>query len=283
MPQHSLNDEELLAVKTMYLEYYDQKYEQLVAGGMKIVPAERDAQKYAIRNTILHYFSILEPPQKSKAWSAIYSAHVGRKAGVEILPDQIIKVISADQSWKKSSGHAFEEVVKELSNRALGGSGIELVLQRDIGPLLRSGVIQNDQRDLEWLQHQLDGSVFDLFAIKDGYIFGCIQAKTSIRDRVTRDREPSMSAMDHFYWSVVFVLDGDFLRLPKFQYMVNGGSAEFVYNGWHGLYAFSLPSGLNTRIHLLDADLNPFRENAESAARDWFHNRQWFNKDWLPQ
>jgi len=35
-----------------------------------------------------------------------------RKSGISDL-DTINKVISADQSWKKSSGHAFEEMVKD--------------------------------------------------------------------------------------------------------------------------------------------------------------------------
>jgi len=58
------------------------------------------------------------------------------------------------------------------------------------------------------------------------YCFGCVQSKTSIRDRVTRDREPSLQAMQSFFWSTAVVLDGDFLRLPKFVSMVNGGIPE---------------------------------------------------------
>ena len=42
------------------------------------------------------------------------------------------------------------------------------------------------------------------------FCFGCVQCKTSIRDRVTRDREPSIHAMESYFWSVVFVLDGEY-------------------------------------------------------------------------
>ena len=53
------------------------------------------------------------------------------------------------------------------------------------------------------------------------------------------DREPSIHAMQSFFGSVVFVLDGDFLRLPKFVSMINGGSEEFRENGWHGMLHIS--------------------------------------------
>jgi hypothetical protein len=267
-----------------YLGYFDKKRAELKKAGMaEGDELEREAQKYAIKQTTLHFFLLLEPKDKAKAWAHIYAAHVARKAGINVTPETIEKVISADQSWKKSSGHAFEEVVKELGNGALVGTGIELVLQRDIHPLIDGGAIKNDARDLDWLKTQISSSVFDLFVMKEGFIFGCVQAKTSIRDRVTRDREPSMNAMKHFFWSIVFVLDGDFLKLPKFQHMVNGGNDEFLDNGWHGLYAFSLPDEkLNTRINLLDAKLSVFKLHAELAAAQWFGNRQWFNKDWLP-
>ncbi len=267
-----------------YIELFEKKLAELAKSGLRSEEQrEREAQKYAIKETTLHYFAILQPKEKATAWAAIYAAHVARKAGIAVTPETVEKVISADQSWKKSSGHAFEEVVKELGNGALAGTGIEIVLQRDIMPLMRNGAIHNEPRDLEWLTTQIGSSVFDLFAIKDGFIFGCIQAKTSIRDRVTRDREPSMNAMMRFFWSVVFVLDGDFLKLPKFQHMVNGGNDEFRDNGWHGLYAFTLPNeDLNTRINLLDADLSVFKKHAEAAAKYWLEKRQWFNKDWLP-
>lgn len=245
---------------------------------------EREAQKYAIKETAKQYFAQIPQEQKGYIWNGVYAAHVARKAGILITPEAATRVISADQSWKKSSGHAFEELLKENGNAALEGTGIEIVLQRDVRDLIATGRIENDQRDIDWLRPQMQGSVFDLFAIKENKIFGCIQSKTSIRDRVTRDREPSTNAMSNFFWSIAFVLDGDFLRLPKFQHMVNGGSPEFRNNGWHGMYAFSLPEGAgNDRIHLLDANLTLFREHAVAAANDWFgQRRQWLDHDWRP-
>ena len=55
---------------------------------------------------------------------------------------------------------------------------------------------------------------------------------------MTRDREPSMQAMQSFFWSTIIVLDGDFLKMPKFISMVNRGTTEHVENGWHGMYVF---------------------------------------------
>ena len=124
-------------------------------------------------------------------WRGIYEIHVHRKSGIDDA-EIIDKVIKADQSWKKSSGHAFEEMVKLLANAALEGTNIEILLQRDLNTLVKAGELANEPRDISWLKEQIASSVFDLYATyKDGekrFCFGCIQSKTSIRDRVTRDR-----------------------------------------------------------------------------------------------
>ncbi len=70
---------------------------------------EAAAQKYAIKQSIIHGMRAY-PNHVSLLWHSIYEAHVYRKSGVDDL--KIIReVVSADQSWKKSSGHAFEEVM----------------------------------------------------------------------------------------------------------------------------------------------------------------------------
>ncbi len=137
---------------------------------------------------------------------------------------------------------------------------------------------------MSFISSNMASSAFDLYAVKDDLLFGCIQAKTSIRDRVTRDREPSIAAMAHFFWSIVFVLDGDFLRLPKFMHMVKGESDMFPDNGWHGLYAFSLPdSVICDRIYRLDNELNIFKQHAEQAFAEWKDRRQWFTHKWAAE
>lgn len=109
-----------------------------------------------------------------------------------------------------------------------------------------------------------------------------VQAKTSIRDRVTRDREPSIHAMQSFFRSFVFVLDGDFLRLPKFVSMINGGYKEFPENGWHGMYVLSVKE-TNGRIYPLTMDFDIFRSHALQAAEHWQKRRQWFDRNWIAE
>lgn len=243
---------------------------------------DHDAQKAAIRITMVKALEKYPEVPVAELWSAIYRAHLFRKSGISNLTT-INKVISADQSWKKSSGHAFEEMVKEMAMLSLHGSDVSFILQRDLNMLIKAGELSNEPRDISWLKEQIKSNIFDLFAVINSgdkkYCFGCIQAKTSIRDRVTRDREPSTHAMQSFFWSIIFVLDGDFLRLPKFISMVNGGSEEFRENGWHGMYVLSEKEA-NGRIYPLSMDFEIIKQHALQAARQWKENRQWLDISW---
>ena len=243
---------------------------------------DREAQKSAIRIAFTKALREFPDEPVAELWNAIYRAHLFRKSGISDL-DTISKVISADQSWKKSSGHAFEETVKELASLTLHGTDLEVILQRDLNLLIKAGELYNEPRDISWLREQIKANIFDLYCIlhKDGkkYCFGCVQAKTSIRDRVTRDREPSIHAMQSFFWSVVFVLDGDFLRLPKFASMINGGSEEFPENGWHGMYVLSAKERCD-RIYPLTTSFDTFRLHALQASEHWQKRRQWFDRNW---
>lgn len=178
---------------------------------------------------------------------------------------------------------AFEEMIKELANIALSDTNIEVVLQRDLNTLIKSKELGNEPRDISWLKEQIKGNIFDLYCLVNigdkKQCFGCVQCKTSIRDRVTRDREPSIHAMQSFFWSIVFVLDGDFLKLPKFLSMVNGGSEEFPTNGWHEMYVFS-ENETNNRIFPINVDFEIFKKHALQASEQWLKQRQWFNSDW---
>lgn len=243
---------------------------------------DREAQKSAIRTAITKALQEFPDEPVADLWSAIYRAHLFRKSGISNL-ETINKVISADQSWKKSSGHAFEEMVKELASLSLHETGVEVILQRDLNTLIKANELNNEPRDISWLKEQIKANIFDLYCIltveERKYCFGCVQAKTSIRDRVTRDREPSIHAMQSFFWSVVFVLDGDFLRLPKFVSMINGGSEEFRENGWHGMYVLSAKEKQD-RIYPLTMDFDIFKRHTLQAAEQWLKRRQWFDHSW---
>lgn len=249
----------------------------------KLGKIETEAQKEAIKKATIDTMREFPNEELANIWRAVYEVHIYRKSGIDDA-DTIAKVVSADQSWKKSSGHAFEEMIKFLGTIALEGTGIEIILQRDLNILIKAGEIANEPRDISWLKEQIKASVFDLYAIinmDDGrkFCFGCIQSKTSIRDRVTRDREPSLQAMASYFWSTVIVLDGDFLSLPKFIHMVNGGTTEHPVNGWHGLYVFS-EHYTDDRIYATDLDFKNFKDHAVQAAQYWLTQRQWFDHTW---
>lgn len=254
-----------------------------------LIPASKEgeietaSQKEAIKIATIEGIKRFPDVEAALIWRAVYETHVHRKSGINDA-DTISKVISAVQSWKKSSGHAFEEMIKILGTAALHDSGIDILLQRDINTLIKAQELSNEPRDISWLKEQIKASIFDLYAVvhtPDGkqFCYGCIQSKTSVRDRVTRDREPSMQAMQSFFWSTIIVLDGDFLKLPKFISMVNGGTAEHVENGWHGMYVFSEQYSQD-RIYSIDLDFKNFKEHAIIAANYWLSQRQWFNGQW---
>ncbi len=271
--------------RATYEATYAQEMKKIAGLKKRIKPdeAERISQKEAIKAAILKTMREFPDVEPALIWKGIYEVHVHRKSGLDDK-SVIDRVVSADQSWKKSSGHAFEEMIKLLANTALGGTGIEILLQRDLNTIVKANELANEPRDISWLKEQIKGSVFDLFALltdKEGnrFCFGCIQSKTSIRDRVTRDREPSLAAMQSFFWSTVIVLDGDFLKLPKFKAMVDGGTAEYPDNGWHGMYVFSEHYS-GERIYPMHVDFDKFATHAKAAAAYWQKQRQWFNKEW---
>jgi hypothetical protein len=88
-----------------------------------------------------------------------------------------------------------------------------------------------------------------------------------------------MQAMQSFFWSTIIVLDGDFLKLPKFISMVNGGTSEYQHNGWHGMYVFS-DKYTQGRIYPINLSFMSFKEHAIQAADYWLTQRQWFNSEW---
>ena len=112
-----------------YKELYKSEYDRLLSeaaskskkadlANNKRNEIETAAQKYAIKQSIIQGMQIF-PNHISLLWHSIYEAHVYRKSGVADLR-VIQEVVSADQSWKKSSGHAFEEMIKRTRNDGNG-------------------------------------------------------------------------------------------------------------------------------------------------------------------
>lgn len=273
-----------------YNSIFTAEYVRMLGGRTSqsaIDEAERAGQKAAIKNTLVQAMSTYPGTEASDIWRAIYVSHLKRKAGIadlNALDDVIItRVISADQSWKKASGHAFEAFIFEVANPQLRTSNIQFVLQSRLNQMIHEGNIHNDQHDIDWLNSRIHTDVFDLYAVvshlDQNFVFGCIQSKTSIRDRVTRDREPSRQAMEALFWSIAVALNGAFLALPKFQEMVNGGGVDFELNGWHGLYVMS-NRYTNGRIYPVDMNLDLLITHTQRAAMSWLSARNRFNSDW---
>lgn len=253
-----------------------------------LIEQERQAQLKAISSTF-EYFFAKHPTAAVEIWDALRSAHVRRKANLtfDLTEEQITSVTSADQSWRKSSGHAAEAFFVHYCNPLLRSAGLTLLLQRDLSELLRQNKVKNEKRDIETISSWIGSDAFDIYAaihdvVADEYVvYGCVQSKTSIRDRVTRDREPSTLAMSKYFWSVALVIDGTFLSLAKFQGMVDGGSASFLSCGWHGLYALHTEYE-SQRIFRMTSDFQPFVSHAKLASDQFVKNRQWLTLDWLP-
>lgn len=124
----------------------------------------KESQKSAIRVSVMKGLNEIENPSVSELWSALYRVHLYKKSGIKDL-DTIQKVISADESWKKSSGHAFEEMIKELASLTLEGTDVSIILQRDLNTLIKAGELDNEPRDISWLKDQIKGNIFDLYCI----------------------------------------------------------------------------------------------------------------------
>ncbi len=253
---------------------------------------ETASQLQAIKMTMLDGRKIF-PTQIPELWNGIYKAHLYRKSGIS-SPAIVAKAILAEQSWRSASGHAFEEMVKELGTLALAGTNIKYILQKDLNTLLKAGEIGNTATDVAWLEKQVKGCIFDAYVIADTKIineengeietkpfcFGCVQCKTSIRDRVSRDIVPSREAMDCKFWSIGFVLDGTMFSVPKYKNMVNGNvESEFKRNGWHGMYVMSTDK-TEDRIYGIDTDFKLIREHTLKAYGAWHKDRMGFDIHW---
>lgn len=272
MPQPDL----ILQAEASYVSAYKRHIEK--------GQTEVESQKAAIEEALLELIRDTSF-STGEIWGAICVAHLKRKTGktLNLTQSEIAQVIAAHQSWIKSSGHAAEEFWKSEGNRALKDTGLQMLLQRDISSLSKEDLIGNKGPQRRMLNDWLGSSSFDLYLsqkIKGKHlVFGCVQSKTSIRDRVTREREPSNQAMDHKFWSIALVVDGDFLRLDKFKRMVNGGDEIYARCGWHKMYVLDVEKP-EDRIVRLERDFSNFAADAVSAAKHFLDGGEKFSSGW---
>lgn len=275
--------------KEMYNFMFQQKYEEYLAGRTTkaaIDSSERKAQHeaiiYAFQSAFEEYSSTANV---TEIWNAIYRAHLFRKIDITNISDidenVVDAIISGAQSWKKSSGHVFEDYVCRATRDRLAVHNIRFVLQKELSQMLAEGSIANDPSDN--IAEVAHSDNFDIYAIVNvngnNIVFGCVQAKTSIRDRVGRDREFSARIMEKNFWSVAVVLDGTYLAMPKFEHMVNGGGiTQYTENGWHGMYSMS-NAVEKDRIYD-DKFLTLLIDDARQAAEKFTSARQRFTSSW---
>lgn len=275
--------------KSTYNYMYELKYSEYLDGrttksALKICErkAQHEAMLYTFETAISEYSNSANITQ---IWNAIYRAHLFRKINITNIDDLdenvVDAIISGAQSWKKSSGHVFEDYVVKSTAERLSAYNIKFVLQKELSQMISDKLINNDESDgIADIAHSDN---FDIYAIVNvngnNVVFGCVQAKTSIRDRVGRDRDFSIPIMARNFWSVAVVLDGTYLAMPKFEHMVNGGgSTQYTENGWHGMYALS---NITTKDRIYaDKDLSLLIEDAKQAAEKFTSARQRFTRYW---
>lgn len=244
MPKH-LDYKEFC--KKVYLQTYESTY--LVELGDRTSDAAKqsarlNAQRKAIDKALVEGLLRFSPQiSESEIWEVIGIVHkinvanLGEFNIAEKHQEPVIKrSISAHQSWIKSSGHSFERYISNIDSVDLQRNEVKFILQSELTQMIKEKRLANTTDDIEGLRSW--GKDFDLYAIQsihgETHVFGCIQSKTSIRDRVGRDVTFSRNAMDGLFWSVAVTLDGGFLNMPEFVNMVNGGGS-YPSNGWHGI------------------------------------------------
>ena len=276
-------------IEIRYNKTFEREYTVVLDGRTAesaMTAAERQAQHTAMLVTFTEAYRDYRSITNAAAiWNAIYSAHLRRKAGVfdssDLNEEVIGKIISGAQSWKKCSGHVFEHFVVSYTKERLQKYNIRFILQKDLTAMLHDNQIMNEPEDQIPQMAQSDN--FDIYAVVavngNNLVFGCVQAKTSIRDRVGRDRDFSIPAMQRHFWSVAVVLDGGYLSMPKFTSMVNGGgTTQYVENGWHGMYSMSNANACD-RIYR-DENLEILIQHANEAAQKFTAARQRFDRYW---
>ncbi len=249
----------------------------------------QEAQRSAIDTSFVSCLMNFYPQVDEKTiWTAISRVHKLHLANLgelgvpeEVQQEVYDRCISAHQSWNKSSGHSFERYISALEHPDLRKNEIRFVLQSELTQLIKDKDLQNTSEDINGLKEW--GKNFDLYALQTIHgstrVFGCIQSKTSIRDRVGRDRTFSENAMDSLFWSVAVTLDGDFLNMPEFISMVNGGGS-YPTNSWHGMYAMTGIEQNNNRIYKTNEKLDIFVKHAIQAANQMISDRRKLNRNW---
>lgn len=282
------NVDYLAFCKNTYTKAWNEAY-LIECKGKNPQTAKLSAQRTAIDKTLieslLHYSNIISEDEIWKNIALVHKLNVANLSDFNISEAEQVSVLerclSAHQSWIKSSGHSFERYIANISNNELRENEIKFILQSELTHMIKENSLTNTPDDIAGLSSW--GKDFDLYAIQsihgDIHVFGCIQSKTSIRDRVGRDVNFSRNAMEGLFWSAAVTLDGSFLNMDEFKHMVNGGGS-YPFNGWHGMYAMSGISESAGRIYKVNDTLDLFITHAIKAAKQFIADRRMLTADW---
>ncbi len=259
-----------------------------VASKNKEDEIRREAQRKAVDNAFVACLAEYPDIDQELIWDLISDAHKLNIAdlssfGIDRMKRFIVydRCVSAHQSWNKTSGHSFERYISSILTPEMEKNEVRFLLKSDVNKLIKAGKISNVEEDIYLINEWADN--FDLYAVQtihgDTHIFGCIQVKTSIRDRVGRDDQFSGKAMEAHFWVAEAVLNGSFFELPKYEAMVNGGSTTYPVNNWHGVYVMA---GIESkgRIYRTDKEFEIMAKHAVIAAKTFGLNRTQLIRSW---
>lgn len=210
-----------------------------------------------------------------------------------LLNDELIHTIeSAMQSWKRASGIAWENFFEDALEI---GQNVEVnvVNAQDMGKLLGGGHIETqkgvptplhirDSGQKKYFTEILDKKDFDLYLLfySDAHekwrLFGLIQCKTSIRDRVKINAATSLDVMGNHLWSILLALDPDnFLR---------GQYYNMAQKNWHGVYMLDNTTKVDGRIYSGQMDVlqQTIREHAKKVLQIITDDPTILNTTWQP-
>jgi len=249
--------------------------------------ARREAQAAAIDKAYVISLQQFPDLEEEKIWALISAAHKLNLADLDRFNlDRMNRMlaydsaVSAHQSWNRSSGLSFERYISRIQTSEMFSNEIRFELKSKVFDFIKKGKITNHESDLRLIREWADN--FDLYALQtihnEMHIFGCIQVKTSIRDRVGRDDQFSKNAMESNFWVAEAVLNGDFFKNPKYYAMVNGGTITYPENNWHGVYVMA---GIESdgRIYK-DMTFETMAKHAVIAAKCFTVNRTSLTRSW---
>lgn len=165
-----------------------------------------------------------------------------------LTQEQVERAKTADQKWLNMSGLAYENIIMKETNALLKDTDVLLFSPTELKEKILKNQITNSEQDILDIKNWIQGGTFDLYIIKvqeDKFkVFGVVQCKKSIRERVSRDREPSIIAMKKGFISILIGMNGDALgktENTKARQMINGNSNHFKEQGWYAAYFEKLP------------------------------------------